>query len=133
MGFSELRQQGDDVACLVTKDCKRGACELLRAKVDSARSCVMQCRLPTQGMGSIISMVSISPKGFLPSILLLVVVIITVVIVAVILVVIVVVTIIGVVVVVVGGVSFIIKLSLVIIVEDDGKMHQIEDDGKMHQ
>nr|GEZ41132.1 hypothetical protein [Tanacetum cinerariifolium] len=89
------------------------------------------CTLPTQGMGSIISMVFISPEGFLPSILLLVVVIVTIVIVAVILVVIVVV-IDGVVivvmiirvevvvmiirvVVVVGGVSFIIKLSLVII------------------
>nr|GEV26454.1 hypothetical protein [Tanacetum cinerariifolium] len=82
-------------------------------------------------MGSIISMVSISPEGFLPSILLLVVVIVTVVIVAVILVVVIVeidgvvivVMIIGVevvvmiigVVVVVDGVSFIIKLLLVII------------------
>nr|GEX93521.1 hypothetical protein [Tanacetum cinerariifolium] len=88
-----------------------------------------ECTLPTQGMGSIISMVSISPKGFLPFILLLVVVIVTVVIVAVILVVVaingvvivaiiirveVLVTIIGVVV-VGGGVSFIIKPSLVII------------------
>nr|GEY37197.1 hypothetical protein [Tanacetum cinerariifolium] len=93
------------------------------------------CTLPTQGMGSIISMVSISPEGFMPSILLMVVVIVTVVIVAVILVVVaingvvivvmiigleVVVTIIGVVV-VVGGVSFIIKLSLVII----GFLHMI--------
>nr|GEY90469.1 hypothetical protein [Tanacetum cinerariifolium] len=81
-------------------------------------------------MGSIISMVSISPEGFLPSILLPVVVIVTVVIIAVILVVVVVamdgvvivVMIIGVEVVVmiirvvvVVGVSFIIKLSLVII------------------
>nr|GEU48875.1 hypothetical protein [Tanacetum cinerariifolium] len=82
-------------------------------------------------MGSIISTVSISPEGFLPSILLLVVVIVTVVIVAVILVVVVVVAIDGVVifvmiigvevvvmiigVVVVVGVSFIIKLSLMII------------------
>nr|GEW17029.1 hypothetical protein [Tanacetum cinerariifolium] len=57
---------------------------------DNARSCVMQCTLPTQGMGSIISMVSISPEGFMPSILLLVVVIVTVVIVVVILVVVVV-------------------------------------------
>ncbi|GKD16038.1 hypothetical protein Tco_1205196, partial [Tanacetum coccineum] len=64
---------------------------------------------------------SISPEGFLPSILLLVVIIVTVVIVAVILVV-VVVAIVGVVivvsiirvVVVFGGVSFIIKLSFVI-------------------
>nr|GFA44904.1 hypothetical protein [Tanacetum cinerariifolium] len=89
-----------------------------------------------KGMGSIISMVSISPEGFLPSILLLVVVIVTVVIVVVILVVIVVaidgvvivVMIIGVEVVVtifrvvvVVGVSFIIKLSLVII----GFLHMI--------
>nr|GEY44162.1 hypothetical protein [Tanacetum cinerariifolium] len=81
-------------------------------------------------MRSIISMVSISPEGFLPSILLPVVVIVTVVIVAVILIVVVVaingvvivVTIIGVevvvmiirVVVVVGD-SFIIKLSFSII------------------
>nr|GEU29992.1 reverse transcriptase domain-containing protein [Tanacetum cinerariifolium] len=94
-----------------------------------------------KGMGSIKSMVSISPEGFMPSILLLVVVIVTVVIVtvvigAVIMVVVVVaidgvvivvmiievevvVTIIGVVVVV--GVSFIIKLSLVII----GFLHMI--------
>ncbi|GJV04585.1 hypothetical protein Tco_1338154 [Tanacetum coccineum] len=43
----------------------------------------MQCRLPTQGMRSIISIVSISPEGFLPSILLLVVIIVTVVIVVV--------------------------------------------------
>nr|GEU51971.1 reverse transcriptase domain-containing protein [Tanacetum cinerariifolium] len=83
----------------------------------------------TQGMRYIISMVSISHEGFMPSILLLVVVIVTVVIVVVIMVVVVaaidgvvivvliigvevVVMIIGVVVVV--GVSFIINLSLVI-------------------
>ncbi|GJU92490.1 hypothetical protein Tco_1304913 [Tanacetum coccineum] len=47
---------------------------------DSARSCVMQCTLPVQGMRSIIST---SPEGFLPSILLLVVIIVTVVIVVV--------------------------------------------------
>ncbi|GJY38002.1 hypothetical protein Tco_0424366 [Tanacetum coccineum] len=77
----------------------------------------------TQGTVSSIPIVgSISPEGFLPPILLLVVIIVTVVIVAVILVVVVVaivgvvivVAIIGVVV-VVGGVSFIIKLSFVII------------------
>nr|GEZ16741.1 hypothetical protein [Tanacetum cinerariifolium] len=45
------------------------------------------CKLPTQGMRSIISMVSVSPESFMPSILLLVVVIVTVVIVTVILVV----------------------------------------------
>ncbi|GJS69866.1 hypothetical protein Tco_0702707 [Tanacetum coccineum] len=43
---------------------------------DSARSCVMHCTLPTQGTRSIISTVSISPEGFLPSILLLVVIIV---------------------------------------------------------
>nr|GEW05030.1 hypothetical protein [Tanacetum cinerariifolium] len=58
--------------------------------IDSVRSCVIQCTLPTQGMGSIISMVSISLEGFLPSIWLLRVVIVTLVIVAVILVVVVV-------------------------------------------
>ncbi|GJY20132.1 hypothetical protein Tco_0392698 [Tanacetum coccineum] len=57
---------------------------------DSAWSCVMQCTLPTEGMRSIISTVSISLEGFLPSILLLVMIIVTVVIVAVILVVVVV-------------------------------------------
>ncbi|GKB28159.1 hypothetical protein Tco_0867560 [Tanacetum coccineum] len=51
---------------------------------DSTRSCVMQCTLPTEGMRSIISTVSISLEGFLPSILLLAVVIVAVVIVAVI-------------------------------------------------
>ncbi|GJU89301.1 hypothetical protein Tco_1301724 [Tanacetum coccineum] len=50
---------------------------------DSARSCVMQCILPTQGMRSIISTVFISPEGSLPSILLLVVIIVTVIIVVV--------------------------------------------------
>ncbi|GKA17150.1 hypothetical protein Tco_0696987 [Tanacetum coccineum] len=43
------------------------------------------CTLPTQGVRSITSMVSISPEGFLPSILMLVVIIVTVVIVTVIL------------------------------------------------
>ncbi|GJY56347.1 hypothetical protein Tco_0455462 [Tanacetum coccineum] len=42
-----------------------------------------ECTLPTQGMRYIISTVSISPEGFLPSILLLVVIIVTVVIVVV--------------------------------------------------
>ncbi|GJV93545.1 hypothetical protein Tco_1541358 [Tanacetum coccineum] len=59
--------------------------------------CVMQSTLSTKGMRSIISTVSISLEGFMPSILLLVV---TVVIVAVILVVVVVVAIVGVVIVV---------------------------------
>ncbi|GKA95093.1 hypothetical protein Tco_0817131, partial [Tanacetum coccineum] len=59
------------------------------------------CTLPTQGMRSIISTVSISPEGFLPSILLLVVIIVTVVIVVVtVILVVVVVAIIGVVIVV---------------------------------
>ncbi|GKA60359.1 reverse transcriptase domain-containing protein [Tanacetum coccineum] len=60
--------------------------------------------LPTQRMRSIISIVYISPKGFLPSILMLVVIIVTVVIVTVILVV-----------VVVDDASPILKLSFVII------------------
>ncbi|GJT02230.1 hypothetical protein Tco_0823399, partial [Tanacetum coccineum] len=103
---------------------------------DSTRSSVMQCTLPTEGMRSIISTVSVILEGFLPSILLLVMIIVAVVIVAVILVVVVaiigvaiVVTIIGVVVeimiigvvVVVSGVSSIIKLSFVII----GFLHRI--------
>nr|GEV25091.1 hypothetical protein [Tanacetum cinerariifolium] len=100
----------------------------------SAWSCVMQCTFPIDGIRSIISMVSISLEGFLPSILLLVVIIVAVVIIAVILVVIVtdaivgvvivvmsirvvvVVVIIGIVVIVDYGVSRIIKLSFVIIV-----------------
>nr|GEV30658.1 hypothetical protein [Tanacetum cinerariifolium] len=98
----------------------------------SAWSCVMQCTFPTERMRSIISMVSISFEGFLPSILLLVVIIVTVVIVAVILVVVVIDVIVGVVIVVAnigvvvvvmiigivifdGGVSHIMKLSFVII------------------
>ncbi|GJZ44821.1 hypothetical protein Tco_0592417 [Tanacetum coccineum] len=76
---------------------------------DSARSCVMQGAFLTQGKASSIPTVfswdgSISPKGFLPSILLLVVIIVAVAIVTVVLVVVVVV-----------GVSVIIKLSFVII------------------
>ncbi|GJV48201.1 hypothetical protein Tco_1438413 [Tanacetum coccineum] len=63
-----------------------------------------KCILPTQGMRPIISTVSISPKGFLPFILLLVVIIVTVVIVTVILVV-----------VVVEDISPILKLLFVII------------------
>ncbi|GJU31296.1 hypothetical protein Tco_1174885 [Tanacetum coccineum] len=91
-----------------------------------------KCTLLTQGMRSIISIVSISPEGFLPSILLLVVIIVTVVIVVVMVIlvvvfvaiigVVIVVTLIGVVVVVmiigvvgVVVVSSIIKLSFVII------------------
>nr|GEU65550.1 E-beta-farnesene synthase [Tanacetum cinerariifolium] len=89
---------------------------------------------PTERMRSIISMVSISLEGFLPSILLLVVIIVAVVIVAVILVVVVIDVIVGVVIVVArigvvvvmiigivfivdGGVSHIIKLLFVIIDE----------------
>nr|GEV74621.1 reverse transcriptase domain-containing protein [Tanacetum cinerariifolium] len=89
---------------------------------------------PIKGMRSIISMVSISLEGFLPSILLMVVIIVAVVIVAIILVVVVIGTIVGVVIVVAsigvvivvmiirivvivdGGVSYIIKLLFVIIV-----------------
>ncbi|GKD93500.1 hypothetical protein Tco_1373337, partial [Tanacetum coccineum] len=85
---------------------------------NSAWSCVMQSTLPTKGMRSIISTVSISLKDFLPSILLLMVIIVAVVIVTVIWVVIfvnvIVVAIIGVVV-VVSGVPSIIDLSFMII------------------
>nr|GEY90901.1 hypothetical protein [Tanacetum cinerariifolium] len=100
---------------------------------DCAWSYVMQCTFPTERTWSIISMVSISLEGFLPSILLLVVIIVAVVIVAVILVVVVIDAIVRVVIVIVnirvvfvvmiigmvivdGGVSHIIKLSFVIIV-----------------
>ncbi|GJZ14857.1 hypothetical protein Tco_0550534 [Tanacetum coccineum] len=86
---------------------------------DSARSCMMQYTLPTQGMRSIISMVSISPKGFLPSILLLVVIIVTVVIVVVIVIlVVVVVAIIGVVIVVmiIGVVVVVMIIGVVVVV-----------------
>ncbi|GJS46889.1 hypothetical protein Tco_0597010 [Tanacetum coccineum] len=67
---------------------------------NSARSYVMQSTLPTKGMRSIISMISISLKDFLPSILLLMVIIIAVIIVTVIWVVIFVNVIVGVVIVV---------------------------------
>ncbi|GJU64659.1 hypothetical protein Tco_1246494 [Tanacetum coccineum] len=99
---------------------------------DSAWSCVMQSTLPTKGMRSIISTVSISLEDFLPSILLLMVIIVAVIIVTVIWVVIFVNVIVGVVIVVAiigvvvfvtiigivvvgGGVPSIIKLSFVII------------------
>ncbi|GKF99250.1 hypothetical protein Tco_0298033 [Tanacetum coccineum] len=68
--------------------------------LNSARSCVMQNTLPTKGMRSIISTVSISLKDFLPSILLLMVIIVAVFIVTVIWVVIFVNVIVGVVIVV---------------------------------
>ncbi|GJV40965.1 hypothetical protein Tco_1419405 [Tanacetum coccineum] len=90
---------------------------------NSARSCVMQSTIPTKGIRSIISKVSISLKDFLPSILLLMVIIVAVVIVTVIWVVIFVNVIVGViivvaiigVVVVVGGVPSIIDLSFIIV------------------
>ncbi|GKD52745.1 hypothetical protein Tco_1281721 [Tanacetum coccineum] len=94
---------------------------------------VAKCTLPTEGIRSIISSVSISPEGFPPSILLLVVMVVIVAVILVVVVAIVgvaiVVMIIGVVVeitiigvvVVVSGVSSIIKLSFVII----GFLHKI--------
>ncbi|GJS01055.1 reverse transcriptase domain-containing protein [Tanacetum coccineum] len=99
---------------------------------DSAWSCVMQSTLPTKGMRSIISTVSISLEYFLSSILLRMVIIVAVIIVTVIWVVIFVNVIVGVVIVVAiigvvvfvmiigivvigGGVPSIIKLSFVII------------------
>ncbi|GJT35968.1 hypothetical protein Tco_0926387, partial [Tanacetum coccineum] len=115
------RQRGD-VASFVAKESVRGACKALQVMDTGCRLFLVGASF-TQGTVSSIPIVgSISPEGFLPPILLLVVIIVTVVIVAVILVVVVVaivgvvivVAIIGVVV-VVGGVSFIIKLSFVII------------------
>nr|GEY00342.1 hypothetical protein [Tanacetum cinerariifolium] len=67
---------------------------------NSAWSCVMRFTFPIEGMRSIISMVSISLEGFVPSILLLVVIIVAVVIVVVILVVVAIDAIVGVVIVV---------------------------------
>ncbi|GJT96531.1 hypothetical protein Tco_1092049 [Tanacetum coccineum] len=118
-----IEQSDDEVY-----DCLKGGSENSRGKrlaismVEEAwLSEKEESTLPTQGMRSIISTVSISLEGFLPSILLLVVIIVVVVIVAVILVV-VVVAIVGVVIIVaiigvfvVVGISTIIKLSFVII------------------
>ncbi|GJW09869.1 hypothetical protein Tco_1575696 [Tanacetum coccineum] len=70
----------------------------------SALSCVMQCTLPTQGMRSIISMVSISLEVVVVAIVGVVIVVMIIGVVVMVMVV-----------VVVGGVSFIIKLSFVII------------------
>nr|GEW36413.1 hypothetical protein [Tanacetum cinerariifolium] len=104
----EMEQQGDDVASWWPWN-------------------VFECTFPTEMMRSIISMVSISLEGFLPSILLLVVIIVMVFLVVVVIdaivrVVIVVASIRVVVVVMIigivildGGVSHIIKLSFVII------------------
>ncbi|GJT10548.1 hypothetical protein Tco_0857590 [Tanacetum coccineum] len=89
---------------LGVQGCKEKMEVLVRCWSDGDVPTSVPCTLPTQGMGSIISMVSISPEGFLPSILMLVVIIVTVVIVTVILVV-----------VVVDDVSPILKLSFVII------------------
>ncbi|GJZ30497.1 hypothetical protein Tco_0575544, partial [Tanacetum coccineum] len=94
--------------------------------------------LPTKGMTSMISMVSISLEDFLPFILLLMVIIVAVVIVTVIWVVIFIDVIVGVVivvvmiiriVVVVAGVSSIIKLSFVIIVDLIGDEDSTDEDG----
>nr|GFA22570.1 hypothetical protein [Tanacetum cinerariifolium] len=93
--------------------------------LDSVRSYVMQGASFTQGIVSSIPIGgSISPRGFLPSILLLVVimVVVVIVVVTVILVVIVVVKLVIVivgVVVIVGDISSILKLSFVIIVVDE--------------
>nr|GEU50631.1 hypothetical protein [Tanacetum cinerariifolium] len=75
---------------------------LVEEQIPPARSCVMQCTLPTQGIRSIISTVSIRPEGFLPSILLFVVIVVAIVIVVVtVILVVVVVTVVRVVIVVV--------------------------------
>nr|GEV25558.1 hypothetical protein [Tanacetum cinerariifolium] len=77
------------------------------------------CTFPTEGMISIISMVSISLEGFLPFILLLVVIIVAVVIVAVILIVVVIDAIVGVVIVVasIGVVVVVMIIGIVVIVD----------------
>ncbi|GJX55365.1 hypothetical protein Tco_0285262 [Tanacetum coccineum] len=96
---------GGAFVCLVAKRGDGGACKV--------------CTLPTQGMRSIISMVSISPEGFMPSILLLVVIIVTVVIVVVtVILVVVVVAIIRVVIVVmiIGVVVVVMIIGLVVVV-----------------
>ncbi|GKE54619.1 hypothetical protein Tco_1489775 [Tanacetum coccineum] len=84
---------------------------------NSARSCVMQSTLPTKGMRSIISMVSISLEGFLSSILLLMVIIVAAVIVTVIRVV-VVIAIVGVVIIVaiIGVVVFVTIIEIVVVI-----------------
>ncbi|GJY96753.1 hypothetical protein Tco_0513663 [Tanacetum coccineum] len=93
---------------------------------NSARSCVMQSTLPTKGMRSIISTVSISLKDFLPSILLLMVIIVAVVIVTVIWVVIFVNVIVGVVIVVaiIGLVVFVMIIGIVVVVGWACAFHQ---------
>ncbi|GKF04230.1 hypothetical protein Tco_0034898 [Tanacetum coccineum] len=85
---------------------------------NSARSCVMQCILPTEGMRSIISTISISLKDFLPFILLLMVIIVAVVIVTVVWVVVVVDVIVGVVIVVaiIGVVAIVVIIRVVVVV-----------------
>ncbi|GJU89547.1 hypothetical protein Tco_1301970 [Tanacetum coccineum] len=82
------------------------------------RSQSMKSTLPTKGMRSIISMVSISLEDFLPSILLLMVIIVAVVIVTVIWVVIFVNVIVGVVIVVaiIGVVVFVTIIGIVVVV-----------------
>nr|GEU51857.1 hypothetical protein [Tanacetum cinerariifolium] len=88
---------------------------------ESAWFCVMYCTFPTEGMRSIISMVFISLEGFLPSILLLVVIIVVIVIVAVNLVVVVIDAIVGVVIVVASiGVVFVVMIIRIVVIVDDG-------------
>nr|GFA15143.1 DNA-directed RNA polymerase subunit beta' [Tanacetum cinerariifolium] len=78
-------------------------------------------------MRSIISMVSISLEGFLPSILLLVVIIVVVVIVAVMLVVVVIDAIVGVVIIVASlGVVFIVMIIGIVVIVDGGVSHIIK-------
>ncbi|GJS20839.1 hypothetical protein Tco_0449471 [Tanacetum coccineum] len=85
---------------------------------DSARPCVMQSTLPTKGMRSIISTISICLKDFMSSILLLMVIIVAVVIVTVIWVVIFVNVIVGVVIVVafIGVVVLVMIIGIVVVV-----------------
>ncbi|GJT33371.1 hypothetical protein Tco_0923790 [Tanacetum coccineum] len=85
---------------------------------DSAWSCVMHSTLPTKGMRSIISMVSISLEDFLHSILLLMVIIVAAVIVTVIWVVIFVNVIVGVVIAIaiIGVVVLVMIIGIVVVI-----------------
>ncbi|GJW34141.1 hypothetical protein Tco_0054173 [Tanacetum coccineum] len=112
-----------DLANLKTKRWNCGACEQLVGEGVESSWCLYACNdrlenctLPIEGMRSIISTVSISLEGFLPSILLLVMIIVAVVIVAVILVVVVVAIVRVVIVVMIIGVFVIVMIIRVVVV-----------------
>nr|GEX07165.1 ribonuclease H-like domain-containing protein [Tanacetum cinerariifolium] len=86
-----------------------------------------RCPRGKEGIRSIISMVSISLEGFMPSILLLVMIIVAVVIVAVILVVVVIDAIVGVVIVVASiGVVVVVMIIGIVVIVDGGVSHIIK-------